>query len=148
MHWHTCLSDKLLMPSTHTASTRDVLVIQSKNSLSELTNVGLGALESKIHDDLEFCVFLVQEQYPQQLHLGLHSDHTVHLGISRTLMHLSTRCYHDLALGASESNIRSLPPASASICEHQCIRSRCKQCVGVSICEHNRVRSGCKQCGG
>ena len=36
----------------------------------------------------------------------------------------------------------------ASICEHDKIRSQCKQCGGASICEHGRQRSQCKECGG
>ena len=36
----------------------------------------------------------------------------------------------------------------ASICEHNRIRSQCKECGGASICEHNRKRSKCKECGG
>ena len=35
-----------------------------------------------------------------------------------------------------------------SICEHNRIRQTCKDCGGVSICEHNRRRSACKDCGG
>ena len=34
------------------------------------------------------------------------------------------------------------------VCEHQRIRSRCKDCGGSSICEHQRIRSRCKDCGG
>ena len=33
-------------------------------------------------------------------------------------------------------------------CEHNRVRSRCKECSGASICEHNRIRSQCKECGG
>ena len=33
-------------------------------------------------------------------------------------------------------------------CEHNRIRSECKDCGGSQICEHNRVRSTCKNCGG
>ena len=33
-------------------------------------------------------------------------------------------------------------------CEHNHIRSKCKECGGGSICEHNRIRSKCKECGG
>jgi len=36
----------------------------------------------------------------------------------------------------------------ASICEHNRQRSTCKECGGSQICEHNRVRSQCKECGG
>ena len=31
----------------------------------------------------------------------------------------------------------SAPRGGASICEHNCIRSTCKDCGGASICEHN-----------
>lgn len=34
------------------------------------------------------------------------------------------------------------------ICEHQRVRSECKDCGGASICEHKRVRSQCIECGG
>jgi hypothetical protein len=33
-------------------------------------------------------------------------------------------------------------------CEHDKIRSRCKDCGGASICEHDRQRNQCKDCGG
>jgi hypothetical protein len=33
-------------------------------------------------------------------------------------------------------------------CEHDKIRSRCKDCGGASICEHGKRRSQCKDCGG
>ena len=33
-------------------------------------------------------------------------------------------------------------------CEHNRVKSRCKECKGASICEHNRVKSSCKECGG
>jgi hypothetical protein len=36
----------------------------------------------------------------------------------------------------------------ASVCEHNKIRSRCKECGGASICKHNIQRSQCKPCGG
>ena len=36
----------------------------------------------------------------------------------------------------------------SSICEHQRQRSRCKECKGSSICEHQRIRSTCKECKG
>jgi hypothetical protein len=36
----------------------------------------------------------------------------------------------------------------ASICEHNRIKSQCKDCGGASICEHNRIKSKCKECGG
>ena len=32
------------------------------------------------------------------------------------------------------------------ICQHNRIRSQCKECGGVSICQHNRIRSKCKTC--
>lgn len=35
-----------------------------------------------------------------------------------------------------------------SVCEHNRIRSGCKDCGGGSICEHNRQRTRCKNCGG
>jgi hypothetical protein len=38
--------------------------------------------------------------------------------------------------------------ASGRKCEHDRIRSRCKDCGGSQICEHNRERSHCKDCGG
>eukprot|EP00961_Rhodomonas_salina_P203244 2742398-Rhodomonas_salina.2 len=36
------------------------------------------------------------------------------------------------------------------LCEHNKVRSQCKQCGGTmrGICEHNRQRSQCKECGG
>ena len=33
-------------------------------------------------------------------------------------------------------------------CEHNRIKSSCKDCGGSSICEHNRRKSTCKECGG
>ena len=33
-------------------------------------------------------------------------------------------------------------------CEHNKIKSRCKECEGGSICEHNKIKSQCKECGG
>ena len=36
----------------------------------------------------------------------------------------------------------------ASICKHNRVRGKCKDCGGASICEHNRRRSACKDCGG
>jgi hypothetical protein len=35
-----------------------------------------------------------------------------------------------------------------SICEHNRHKSICKDCGGASICEHNRQKSKCKDCGG
>ena len=35
-----------------------------------------------------------------------------------------------------------------SICEHNSIKSSCKDCKGGSICEHNRIKSTCKECEG
>ena len=32
------------------------------------------------------------------------------------------------------------------ICQHNRIRSQCKECGGGSICQHNRIRSKCKTC--
>jgi hypothetical protein len=34
------------------------------------------------------------------------------------------------------------------ICEHNRLRSACKECGGSQICEHGRKRSRCKECGG
>jgi hypothetical protein len=34
------------------------------------------------------------------------------------------------------------------ICEHQRLRTQCKECGGGSICEHQKRRSICKECGG
>jgi len=34
------------------------------------------------------------------------------------------------------------------ICQHQHIRSKCKECGGAGICQHQRIRSQCKECGG
>ena len=36
----------------------------------------------------------------------------------------------------------------SAICEHQKVRSQCKECGGSAICEHQKVRSSCKECGG
>ena len=36
----------------------------------------------------------------------------------------------------------------ASICDHNRIKSQCKECGGGSICQHNRRKSKCKECGG
>lgn len=33
-------------------------------------------------------------------------------------------------------------------CEHNRLKSRCKECGGCSICVHNRIRIQCKDCGG
>ena len=33
-------------------------------------------------------------------------------------------------------------------CEHNKIRSHCKECGGSQICEHNKRRNRCKECGG
>jgi hypothetical protein len=38
--------------------------------------------------------------------------------------------------------------ANGSKCEHNILRSQCKECGGSQICEHNRLRSNCKECGG
>jgi hypothetical protein len=35
-----------------------------------------------------------------------------------------------------------------SLCPHQRIRSKCKECGGSSICQHQRRRSQYKECGG
>jgi len=35
-----------------------------------------------------------------------------------------------------------------SICEHGRQKSTCKECGGASICEHGRIKSKCKECGG
>ena len=34
------------------------------------------------------------------------------------------------------------------MCEHNRVRSYCKECGGGGLCLHNRVRSKCKDCGG
>ena len=36
----------------------------------------------------------------------------------------------------------------SQICEHNRIKSSCKECGGGSICEHMRVKTRCKECGG
>ena len=36
----------------------------------------------------------------------------------------------------------------ASLCPHNRVKSRCKDCGGGSICPHNRRKSQCKDCGG
>ena len=36
----------------------------------------------------------------------------------------------------------------ASICEHNREKSKCRECGGSSFCEHNRIKSACKDCGG
>jgi len=36
----------------------------------------------------------------------------------------------------------------ASICDHKREKSKCKECSGGSICDHNRIKSQCKECGG
>jgi len=33
-------------------------------------------------------------------------------------------------------------------CDHDKIKSRCKECCGSEICEHNRIKSQCKECHG
>jgi hypothetical protein len=33
-------------------------------------------------------------------------------------------------------------------CEHNIIKTQCKECGGSSICEHNKRRVSCKECGG
>jgi hypothetical protein len=38
--------------------------------------------------------------------------------------------------------------AKGWLCEHDRVRSVCKECGGGSICEHGRVRSQCKECKG
>jgi hypothetical protein len=43
---------------------------------------------------------------------------------------------------------RILGRGEARICQHQRIRSMCKECGGPSICQHQRQRSKCKECGG
>jgi len=35
-----------------------------------------------------------------------------------------------------------------TLCEHQRVRSLCKDCGGSGLCEHQRQRSRCKDCGG
>ena len=35
-----------------------------------------------------------------------------------------------------------------AICEHNKVRTSCKQCGGSQICNHNRVRACCKECSG
>ena len=36
----------------------------------------------------------------------------------------------------------------SQICEHNRQKSKCKECGGASFCEHNRIKSQCKECGG
>ena len=36
----------------------------------------------------------------------------------------------------------------SQICEHNRRKSRCKECGGSQICEHSRLKSQCKECGG
>jgi hypothetical protein len=38
--------------------------------------------------------------------------------------------------------------SSGNKCEHNKLRSKCKECKGGSICIHNRQKSFCKECGG
>jgi hypothetical protein len=35
-----------------------------------------------------------------------------------------------------------------SMCEHNTIRSTCKNCGGGEVCQHSKIRSRCKKCGG
>ena len=52
-----------------------------------------------------------------------------------------------LGLARHPSAAKKLRKAPA-LCEHQSVRSRCKDCGGSGICEHQRRRSACKDCGG
>jgi len=36
----------------------------------------------------------------------------------------------------------------SQICEHRRQKSLCKECGGTSVCPHQRIRSQCKECGG
>jgi hypothetical protein len=40
------------------------------------------------------------------------------------------------------------PVQGSQICEHDCIRIQCKECLGSGICHHQRTESKCKECGG
>jgi hypothetical protein len=51
-------------------------------------------------------------------------------------------------LKCKEEGLRLGLKVGSSICEHNKVRSQCKECGGSQICEHNRVRSKCKECGG
>ena len=43
---------------------------------------------------------------------------------------------------------RCLICVKAQMCEHNKIRSFCKECGGSQICEHGKIKSRCKKCGG
>ena len=47
-----------------------------------------------------------------------------------------------------ECNVKNRDYLRVFKCEHNRIKSRCKDCGGGSICEHNRIKSTCKDCGG
>ena len=53
------------------------------------------------------------------------------------------------AAPASNSSGAKMPRTKGpTLCEHQRVRRRCKDCGGSGLCEHQRVRSKCKDCGG
>jgi len=55
----------------------------------------------------------------------------------------------DLATApGSRPSAAKTPCKAPALCEHQRVRSRCKDCGGSGLCEHQRERSKCKDCGG
>jgi len=60
----------------------------------------------------------------------------------KKMLHEKNKCEHN--------RIRSQCKdcGGGAICEHNRIRSQCKDCGGSAICEHNRIKSRCKDCGG
>ena len=46
------------------------------------------------------------------------------------------------------ANLNMISPSGIIKCEHQKLRSKCKDCGGGSICEHQKERRYCRDCGG
>ena len=53
--------------------------------------------------------------------------------------------YNKTCLSCADKRKKSV---NKNKCEHNRIKSQCKECGGVRICEHNRHKSSCKDCGG
>ena len=72
---------------------------------------------------------------------------------TRVWMKTDDRARDDMAGGTRSDTVgtvkkQRMTASGGGLCEHQRIRSRCKDCGGASICEHQRQRSRCKECGG
>jgi hypothetical protein len=68
--------------------------------------------------------------------------------IERPIKYFSKNRKDQFNKSCDECRIKQKEIRQRNKCEHNRIKSTCKECGGSQICEHNRRKSTCKECGG